>query len=136
MLFRLLPASYRDQPTLLGEPGTAAEATAYDSLDNKPSLDEQLQRYEQGTVPDEFRVPPSPHPDRKAKHTPTSSEDSQRLIGESNMSSYYSVDGHQQPRIRFDTSGKGEVSVPESKFLLPALTTTDPPQPTIAEDSL
>ena len=134
MLFRLLPASYRDQPTLLAEPGEAAEATTYDDLDDKPSLDKQLQRYEQGTVPDAFRVPPSPRPDRKAKHTPTALEDSERLNGET---SSYSVDSHRQPRIRFDTSGKDQVPAPESKFLLPALATSEPSQPTIiAEDSL
>ena len=107
MLFRLLPASYRDRPSLLStEASKAVGATANNNFDNisKPTLDEELQRYERGTVPDAFRVPPSPPPGKMSEHTPASLEDSdERLHGESTSSGYYS--GSQKPQVQFMANG-------------------------------
>ena len=71
MLFRLLPASYRDSPSLLSaEPDNKAASPTgsneppnpFEDLDASKSLDEQLERYCRGSVPEAFRAPPSPVP--------------------------------------------------------------------------
>ena len=124
MLFRLLPASFRDRDRDTTGFDNLGEATPFDDFDNNKSLDEQLASYGRGTAPDAFRAPPSPLPQRKPK-LPATSEDSKRSV----------KSGILKSRIRFGTSGGDALTVPESEFHLPIL--SDPVQPTIiaAEDT-
>ena len=123
MLFRLLPASHRDQ-TSPEATRKLGEATA--SFEHQPSLDEKLEVHGRGMAPDAFRVPPSPTPPRKTKR-PVASEDAERLIDRSSGS-----DGSRllQPRVHFDTSGGGAQTAPNSGFQIPNLGTASIPDPT------
>ena len=76
MLFRLLPASYRDNPELFaaergkmttGANGLDDSMLPFDDMDDVKSLDEQLQKYGKGSAPNAFRAPPSPLPQPKKK---------------------------------------------------------------------
>lgn len=69
MLFRLLPASLRDMPSLTdggpdgaGPAGLSESGTPFDDLYSRQTLDEQLEQFGRGSVPDAFRAPPSPLP--------------------------------------------------------------------------
>ena len=88
MLFRLLPASYREQQNS----ATAAPLTE-DPLpqltDYERELDEQLERHEKGSAPEEFRAP------REKSVKSRLPEDAERLATKSGPLS----------RVRFDTSG-------------------------------
>ena len=120
MLFRLLPGSYRDNPNILtaepgndrGKPHVNQPVTSFDNMDDSMTLDEQLRQYTRGSVPDAFRVPPSPVPERKKKRVPP--EDS-------------AARGVQH--VRFDTSDEDTLTVPESDHHLPLL--SDAIQPVI-----
>ena len=75
MLFRLLPAWYRDDPTLLDAEPDKDDATAsgdasdpFNGLNTVESLDKKLERYGKGSVPDAFRAPPSPLPEIRYAH--------------------------------------------------------------------
>lgn len=86
LLFRLLPASLRDDPSLLpnaeadskaGPNGRDDHPNPFEDFDAK-SLDEQLERYGRGSVPEAFRAPPSPIPPlngRKQRPPPSDSEE-------------------------------------------------------------
>lgn len=88
MLFRLLPASYREKESL--ETSTRlAEDTPPEHTDYEQELDEQLERYEKGSAPEEFRAP------RQASVKSRLLEDAERLVSKSGPLT----------QIRFDTSG-------------------------------
>ena len=86
MLFRLLPASLRDDPGLLpAEPDNKAGPTGFgeppnpfEDLDASESLDERLKRYGRGSVPEAFRALPSPLLSRSVRKEPVSPSDSER----------------------------------------------------------
>ena len=90
MLFRLLPASYRDKRRLLpdepdksGACGSEEPSNPFDDQGIPESLDEQLQRLGRGSVPDAFRAPPSPLPTPRNAHkkpAPASSGEGETLL--------------------------------------------------------
>ena len=62
LLFRLLPASYRDNPELFAAQQGNIAATGVDKVlfnghDNVQSLDKQLEQYGKGPAPEAFRAP-------------------------------------------------------------------------------
>ena len=62
LLFRLLPASYRDNPELFAAQQGNIAATGLDKVlfnghDNVQSLDKQLEQYGKGPAPEAFRAP-------------------------------------------------------------------------------
>lgn len=88
MLFRLLPASYREQQS----PETStrlAEDTTPEHTDFVHELDEQLERYEKGSAPEEFRAP------RQTSIRTRVPEGVERLVGKSGPLT----------QVHFDTSG-------------------------------
>lgn len=123
MLFRLLPALYRDNPELFAATQGKADlnGTQFDDIDDVQSLDEQLQRYGKGTVPEAYRVPLSPMPQpklNKAKKPPVATPD------------------EDDSRFRFHTRGGDSLIVPESADIhLPLLNTTDPTHTTIGAEN-